>query len=304
MIRLLKRNEINVESWDATVENSPDGHVFFKSWYLDAVEENWSALVEGDYQRILPISLKKKLGITYVLQPIFSRYTGLISREGYDADRGDAFLEELKNLSRYTDICLHPKHKIVPENFKAEERIFQQLSLNQSYEEIRKNYTENLIRNLKKAQKNHLEVKTGVLPKEITEGFKKHQKEVSRQFTRTNYETLLQLMRSAQEHGSAITTGVYNDQQDLLAAACFVISGDGLLYLKGFSSEEGKTKGAMHLLFDETIRQNAFKMNCLDFGGSTVKSVARFYTHFGAADVVYLRIRNNSLPRALRWLKK
>jgi len=304
MIRLLKRNEINDLDWDATVDNSQDGHVFFNTWYLDAIDENWSAFVEGDYQRIFPVSLKKKFGVAYALQPIFSRYTGLISREGYDADRGDAFLEELQKYSRYTDICLHPQHTIVPENFKAEERIFQQLNLNRPYEEIRKGYSENLIRILKKAQKNNLEIINGVLPKEITDGFKKHQKDVSRKFKKSTYEMLLGLIKKANEQNAAITTGVYNDQQHLLAAACFIRFGDGLLYLKGFSSEEGKMKGAMHLLFDEIIRQNAVKMSRLDFGGSTVKSVARFYTHFGAADVVYLHIRNNSLPRALRWLKR
>lgn len=304
MIRLLKRNEIDDARWNDTVDSSPDGHVFFKTWYLDALDPEWSALTDEDYQWIFPLSLKKRLGITYALQPVFSRYTGLIGRGSYDNELSDEFLKVLQQYSHYTDICLHPAHRHIPEPFQSEERIFQILPLNAPYEALQKRYAENLQRNIRKALKNNLEVQRGILPKEITDGFRKYQKEVSRKFNRARYETLLQLMRSAHEQDAAITLGVNNEQQQLLAAACFIQSGNRLLYLKGFSSDEGKTLGAMHLLFDEVIRQNAVKMSALDFGGSNVKSVARFYSHFGAADVVYLRIRNNRLPRALRWLKK
>lgn len=304
MIHLLKRNQIDDARWNDTVENSPDGHVFFKTWYLDALDPEWSALTDGDYQWIFPVSIKKRLGISYALQPVFSRYTGLIGRSGYDSEISDAFLKVLQQHSQYTDICLHPAHRHIPEPFQCEERIFQLLPLNAPYEGIRTGYTENLQRNIRKALKNNLEVRRGILPKEITDGFRKYQREVSRTFNRARYETLLQLMRSAHELGAAMTFGVHNEQQQLLAAACFIKSGSQLLYLKGFSADEGKTQGAMHLLFDEVIRQNAVRMNSLDFGGSNVRSVARFYSHFGATDVVYLRIRNNRLPRALRWLKK
>lgn len=304
MIRHLQRKEIDDAQWNACVEHSADGHAFFYTWYLDSVFPGWSAFVQENYRSIFPVTIKKKLAIPYLLQPIFSRYTGYISPDGFDDVQAGIYLQQLSALSKYSDFALHEKHKEATEDFITEERVYQRLKLQAGYDELRKGYSENLIRNLKKAKKNQLEIVRGILPNEIVAGFRKHQKEVSKQFTSTNYKTLLGLMRKADEHHAAITSGVVNENQELLAAACFIKTNDTILYLKGFSSEEGKNKGAMHYLFDDLIQQNAVKMSYLDFGGSNLKNVARFYHSYGAQDVVYLRIRKNNLPKALRWIKR
>ncbi len=304
MIRLLKRTEIDDTLWNTCVENSPDGHAFFYTWYLDSVMPGWSALAEENYRSIFPVTQRKKLGISYLLQPIFSRYTGYLSPDGYDEPKVTMMLQEVSAIAKYTDIALHEKHQPGQTGFTEEKRVYQRLALSASYDEIRSGYSDNLIRNLKKAGKQQLEIANGILPNEIVNGFRKHQKEVSKQFTVSNYKTLLQLMRKADEHGAAVTKGVLNQNKELLAAACFIKTGNTLLYLKGFSSEVGKSTGAMHFLFDDIIQQNAVKMNWLDFGGSNLKNVARFYHSYGAHDVVYLRIRKNNLPKAFRWLKR
>lgn len=304
MIRLIHRKDIDDKRWNACVESCPDGHAFFYTWYLDSVCPGWSALAEADYHSLFPVFIKNKLGLPYLLQPIFSRYTGYLSADGFDADKSNAYLEKINQLTRYADFSLHEKHHSAAPLFHEEERVYQVLNLQNTYEDLRKGYSENLIRNLKKADKNKLELSGSIFPTEIVKGFKKHQKEVSKQFTGANYQTLLQLMRKADECGAALTQGVYNQNKELLAAACFIKTGNSLLYLKGFSSEEGKSRGAMHFLFDHLIQQNAVKMSRLDFGGSNLKNVARFYHSFGAHDVVYLRIRKNSLPKALRWIKR
>ncbi|MFN8153597.1 MAG: hypothetical protein U0Y08_04825 [Bacteroidia bacterium] len=304
MTRQLKRTEIDDAQWNACVDSSPDGHAFFYTWYLDSVMPGWSAMVEGDYQSIFPVTKKKKLGISYLLQPIFSRYTGYLSPDGFDTEKATAMLQQLSENTKYIDIALHERHAGAVSSFTEEQRVFQRLDLSRSYEEIQSGYSDNLIRNLKKAVKHQLELSKGILPHEIVDGFRRHQKEVSKQFTGSNYKTLLHLMRKADEHHAAVTLGVISREKELLAAACFIKTGNTLLYLKGFSSEEGKTKGAMHFLFDHIIQQNAVRMNWLDFGGSNLKNVARFYQSYGARDVVYLRIRKNNLPKALRWLKR
>ena len=95
-----------------------------------------------------------------------------------------------------------------------------------------------------------------------------------------------------------------NKHEEVIAGAFLMESHERMVYLKGFSKEEGKKNGAMHFLFDQLIQQQAGSHKTLDFGGSSVDSVARFYKSFGALDCVYLHLRKNRLPKLLRWIKR
>jgi hypothetical protein len=60
----------------------------------------------------------------------------------------------------------------------------------------------------------------------------------------------------------------------------------------------------MFLLIDDFIRQNAESNLILDFEGSNIQGIARFYAGFGAEPQTYLSVRINRLPWLLRILKK
>jgi hypothetical protein len=55
-IRYLKRNEIDTIQWDNCIHNAPNGLIYARSFYLDTMAENWSALVAGDYQYVMPMT--------------------------------------------------------------------------------------------------------------------------------------------------------------------------------------------------------------------------------------------------------
>jgi hypothetical protein len=75
------------------------------------------------------------------------------------------------------------------------------------------------------------------------------------------------------------------------------------VFLKSGVTGEGKSNGYMHLLFDDFISKHAGTPVELDFGGSSVESVARFYKNFGAKDCVYLQVKRNRLSRLANWIK-
>ena len=45
MIKYVKRNELDIEKYNACVENSLQSRVYGFSWYLDIVADHWDALV-------------------------------------------------------------------------------------------------------------------------------------------------------------------------------------------------------------------------------------------------------------------
>jgi len=110
-------------------------------------------------------------------------------------------------------------------------------------------------------------------------------------------------MEACQKRNSAESTAVFDDQKRLVAAAFFMKHGNRYIFLKSGVTDQGKTNGAMHFLIDTFIKEKAEQDILLDFGGSSVETVARFYKSFGAKDCVYLQVKNNKLPKLVNWIK-
>lgn len=304
MIHHLQRKQINEDRWNQLIESSEYTQVFFTTWYLDACYSDWSALVLDDYKAIFPIAENSKLGIKYIFQPIFNRYSGIITRSLQPQQIAGDFLNQLSQTSRYFDFCLHEQITRVPETYKTEEKKYQLLDLRTPFAELEKSYSENLRRNLKKATKAGLRLNRSYSGHEVVKQFKIHQRAVSELFTDEQYETLRHLMESAEKNTKTYCYATIDSNEEIQAGAFFIEHQQRLLYLKGFTTPEGKKTGAMHFLFDQLIRENAGQNKTLDFGGSNIKSIANFFHQFGSIDCIYLRLQQNRLPKALRWLKR
>jgi hypothetical protein len=304
MIRLLHRSAINDISWNERIRTSPYGHAFFMTWYLDACTDgNWFALVENNYDAVMPLAGKEKLGIGYLYQPFFHRYMGVISGSYADDDHKLTFLEAIPEEYKYLDFCLHESHRIVPKDCLSEQKTYQVLDLKPAYTELEKHYSSNLKRVLRKTHNTGFRIREHYKPETLVEQFRKNQTQLEKTFQSSDYQRLIHLMHAADANASTRSLSISHPDGSIHAGGFFIESCGRLLYLKGYSTADGKKSGAMHHLFDHVIKANAGRELLLDFGGSSVKSVARFYHHFGSTDCLYLRLRANRLPRAIRWLK-
>ena len=98
--------------------------------------------------------------------------------------------------------------------------------------------------------------------------------------------------------------GAYTKENNLCAAAFFIETHNKAIYLFPASSEEGKDLRAMFLLIDTYINKNSENNLTLDFEGSNIESIARFYAGFGAKACEYLQVRRNKLPWWIRLFTK
>ena len=79
-IKFIPRKDIDEESWDQLIAESPAETIYPYAWYLDAVSEKWSALVVEDYRFVMPVVWKKKAGMKYIYQPFYTQQLGVHSR--------------------------------------------------------------------------------------------------------------------------------------------------------------------------------------------------------------------------------
>ncbi len=302
MIRFLKAKDIDRKKWNDCINALPQQFIFVQSYYLDVACPNWSALVMNDYEAVFPLTSASKLGIKYLYQPFFTRHFGVFTKN-ISKNIEQEFFTSIPKEFQYWDFCLHPYHLTAPANVEVKQRVYQQLDFNQSYNDLQKGYSENALRNIKRAFKNRLTVIKDFKPEVLVKHFK-HEQGAKLSFSEKEYSSLKNIMNACDKNTATYCWAVTDEKKEVLAGAYFMESNNRITYLKGFSTQDGKKKGAMHFLFDAFIQSQSNRNKILDFGGSSVASVARFYKNFGAADCLYLHIHSNRLPKFIKWLKE
>jgi hypothetical protein len=53
--RFVPFEEIDKNKWNGTVHYSPHGNIYGYHWYLKSVIKKWDAIIEGDYQSVMPV---------------------------------------------------------------------------------------------------------------------------------------------------------------------------------------------------------------------------------------------------------
>ncbi|MES2286017.1 MAG: hypothetical protein V4547_10040 [Bacteroidota bacterium] len=302
MIKYIENKNIDKKKWDALIDKSANSCIFVYSWYLDVVSENWSALVLNDYEAVFPVVSKSKYKINYLYQPFFTRYFGVFSKTEPTNKLTTDFLKAIPEKYKYIEFCLHETNEFDLPDYSKTERKYQLLDLNTPYTSLYKGYTENAKRNIKKSTKGGFVIKHAVAPEIVVDLFKSTKGQELEVFKAKDYKILLDLMRLLVKQNKAETLAVYDKDDKLCAAAFFIKSNDRFVFLKSGVTDHGKVNGAMHFLFDTFIQQYAGTKNMLDFGGSSVETVARFYKNFGAKDCVYLQLKKNTLSRLVKWI--
>ncbi len=225
----------------------------------------------------------KKKGVVQFFQPPFTREFELTGGSIVDSE----LWQMLKGKARYIQFR---NQNLVPE-LAGTARKHQYIELNK---DSINQYSTNARRLVKKASQNfdyrisestvntiNL-VRTFLAPK-ISE------------FTAENIAKLEQLMKNALTNDKGELIEIY-DGDDCVGAGFFFCDGHRITYLKGVADEDSKKKGAMFGLIDFAVKKYNEKYDVLDFGGSDVENVARFYKKFGAKDRLYYNYEIDQLP--------
>lgn len=302
MIRYLRHNEIDKTRWDLCLEQSPNALVYACSWYLDSVCPNWEALVLDDYLAIMPLTGRKKFVFSYLFQPFFTQQLGVFSKLDITQELLEEFIQAIPTHFRYVEIQLNEHNQILNPVFKVKKSKNFLLNLNKPYPKLQKGFNEQAKRNLKKARKHELEIKS-ISYQDVVSFYRQHKGRVTSGVGEQDYTRLLHLLTQAWEKKKLISKGVFNSNGELVASGVFLVYRSRILFLLGTSSESGRESGAMHFLFDHLILQFAGHGMTFDFEGSENPGIARFYKSFGAEKVHYYRLKINRLPWIIRLLK-
>ncbi|MEM7101583.1 MAG: hypothetical protein AAF502_00550 [Bacteroidota bacterium] len=304
-IRYLNREEIDNLKWDSCIHYALNGNIYGYTWYLDNSCEYWGGLVEGDYESVFPLIWNKKFfGLPQLYQPYFCQQLGVYSVNFLSKGRLKQFYDAIPERFRYINIQINESN-MLGENwgFNVMERSNYLLPLNKSYEELHAGYSTNLKRSLKKVPREELHVTQSIKPEALVDLYRKYQGPKISAANEAVFHMAHRIIYNALHRGLGFLSGIENKNGELITGGFFLSSHSRIVNLIPATSPEGREVNGMHYLLDIIIMSNAGRPVVLDFEGSSVPSIARFFKSFGSEDYPYFQIIRNNLPFYLKWIK-
>jgi len=305
-IRHLTRSQINDEAYDRCIAFSPQRIPYAFSWYQDAVSPGWELLIQGDYERVMPLPVRWRYGIKAVIQPLFCHQLGVFAaHETPGAASVLQFIQALGRAVRYipsyqfhaanTPFLLTSPGTVLPLTNHV-------LDLRQSYERIAAGYSKTRRKNIRRAFHSAewaFEDIGDIEP--LISLFREHNTATIGRVAPAAYPTLRRLAQALAQRGQ-LRIRVAKREGRIEAGNLLVLDQDRLIHLFCAASPVGRAGNARAVIVDQFLREYAGKPLLFDFESPEVENMVTFNTRFGAVPELYARLSGNRLPGALQWL--
>lgn len=284
-LTLLPHGRIDKSLWDQRLYSFPVFRMEAESGYLDSLGE-WDAIVNEDYTAFMPLPYSKKFFIKRYLQPVWAQQLGIFS--SHLKEITPLFFEYFRKKKIHFHYHFH--HASVLDNrYITKVRPNYILSLCMPYESIYERFTENTRRNIKKGIKNGLSVN---IHRHISPEMENRLKQiVNRSLTRVQLELLFRLLRFFEKSGYLYILEVENiSKKSMSGLLIFSHNRFMLTYHGGYMNKELRSEGGFYVAFHHLIREFSGTSYSIDFEGSQIEGVARFFKGFGSINLPFYEV--------------
>lgn len=286
-----------------------DVPLFAQDWWLDAVciGKEWDVIEGRDWY--MPILLRKRLGMRFVLMPQQTQLAYVVAKDG------GSHLPEAKEvadaIARLGLAYYYQHYPIDSELAKQMATYGYTVRPHTTYRiedlhdmgAIRKGYSENKRRQVKKAKDLRVD-----LSMKSEEFYAFHANCLKEQDKRISYSwTMFEALYNAcQAHGCGQLVRLM-DGEKTCAAVFLVWDRETCYYLIPTYASEYAATGAGSRLVDESIEWAQTRSRVFDFEGSMIPGVANHYRQFGSIARTFYEVEKNNNPLfglLLRWKKR
>ncbi len=289
--------------WDEFVDNSPQGSIFAKSWYLNALGVDYKILAVTQKDSIKAGIVLAKNEINTFSNPMLDKYLGVIleKREGNIHKRLSNEYKyinmlslELKKIKSF-DYYFHPSFDnwivLSWNGFTQQTRYtYRIFNKDNSIEEIYNKFHSNIKNDIKNAQRENILIKRDISFDDLWDL-------VTKTFLRQggkppyNKEKLKRYIKRVGE--SFISFGAYKDNRCIAVVGIAYERKSAYLLLNGIDIDN-KIRGANTYLIYKAIEFMHSRCDYFDFEGSMLIGVEQFYRRFGGELTPYYRIWNDN----------
>ncbi len=274
MIQYLTRNQLDERKYNNCISKASNSRIYAYSWYLDIVCDNWDVLIKDDYQAVMPLPKRRKYGINYIYQAPWIQQLGVFSNDYIDESIIGEFINSIPKKFRLIDVFLNPENRFSNKYISVRNNYI--LPLNSDFVTIKNNYNKNRKRISKidfsnfRIDKKGNESKFLSLYKEQDINYKTH---------KDSFEKLQKLLNNS--NGDINIWNVYK-KDNLIAGLCWLKDNNRITYLVPIATYEAKKENIPTFIVNQLIEEYENSNYILDFEGSMIEGVAKFYKSFGA----------------------
>jgi hypothetical protein len=270
MIRRLKYQEIDFERYTQCLENSEQRNWYAKKEVLDELSGNWELLVYGNYEAILPVPLKKKIRINFVIMPLFCQQLGIFSNKD-NIEINDQFLKFLRKNYKVFLYTFNQKNSF-SENLEKKKNYSIPIS---DYVILhRKKYFKGRKSTTKCAQ--HLIYKEIEMNSEHISFIENNFKGLTKQ---SDIEKFKRYLNFLYENNSLKLCGAYLEEK-LINVAVLVSENHELSLLALINDENYKNENGPSFLIDKILNYYIHEKT-FNFMGSNIRGIEVFFKSFG-----------------------
>jgi len=304
-IQYLLHEQIDKKKWDDCINSSINRLIYAKSFYLDALAANWNAIVLNDYEAVMPLTWKKKWGITYLYQPAFIQQGGIFSAPLISSSLINEFIETAFTQFKFAEITFNYLNDISNlNNAEISMRTNFVLPLTETYHQISARYHSSVTKDLKRSRQFNLQYQSTDDYRSVVELYQKLYRERLPFFSDADFSNFILVCKKMEQENNLVVRKSTDTNGAILAATVLLKDGNRLYNIISCITESGKYKGANHFLYDKVIQEFCNADLLLDFEGSDVKGIADFYRRFNTKNQPYPFFKLNRLNPVIKLFKR
>lgn len=275
MIRKLNHHQINFEKYSACLTKAANYTVYAEPWYLDAqTNKLWDCLVLRDYEAVMPLPFKKKLGFKIIVQPIFCQQLGVFFSEEPNESLFNRFISSFRKTNVLSYHFNEDNFQFSLPNAVSKHNYL--LPLNEDYEKIFHNYRRDRKKDIRRMDNENFTITDTFHEEEIFKELLVKYPYMTEFYGAESFQNLIREVKNRKLY----TFYALRSGNNLIASIFFLHSGNRRILL--LSTRSTKYKGAFAWLLDYFIKNNSNSELVLDFEGSMVPNIADFNKSFGA----------------------
>ncbi|TVR90287.1 MAG: hypothetical protein EA411_00755 [Saprospirales bacterium] len=252
--------EIDKVKWNSCVHFAVNSEVSAYYWWLKAVVKEWDALVEGDYESVLPIFYKKDLwGRKSIVHPPLIGRIGIQSINLLSRKRIVSMLDKLPDIANSR--MLFNEMNIIPPDFEThtEQKEAWRVLLNKSLTNIRSNYQPEVMNTISTDLPDGYFFQVKMKPEQIVEFAKEN-----KQMPYDEFATL-RVLYNLLHRGTLINTVILDNEQKPVAMLTFTYHLKKIKVLLSVQNEKGRELNAIHRMYDHVFNLHQNKPMMFEF---------------------------------------
>lgn len=301
-IQILSSQQIDQQKWNQCINQSNFGLIYADYSFLNALCDNWSGLIVGDYESVMPLPWRKKFGIKYLYAPAFIQQLGFYGN--LHSLNIPAIWKSIFSFAKFGDLFFNFQNKVLLNEIAFIEKTNFVLNLDSPYPSIHSAYTHDLIKNLQKSEKRVLLYVNDLILEESIRLFQTQYEERFPHYHKKIYNNFLHVCIELSRSHNCITRSVFTENgNEILATAVLLKTSNRLTLIMNATTLTGRTLAANHFLIDQIIQEFSEEKLLFDFEGSELKGIKEFYASFHPENQPYFQVHYNRLPSLLNWIR-